>query len=303
MGTWKLFIKSIKTLFLHKKLWLFLFLIEFIIALILINPISSQFNQMFSTSLAADKILQGQGTNSIFEFMVHKAEIITVQKQILLLTGLLYLLLTIFFNAGIITSLIEKKNFQAAFFFRSAGHFFVRLFRLFLWSLPFYVIALIMYSILGEIFNLIAGESEPLIFIFSLLKLLILIILFLFIKMVFDYTKIALISENKMKIIQTNLKTWKFVLKNLGKTLRLFYLIVLLGIIISIVYLLLGSLLNISTWITIILLFILQQLFVFSRTGIKLIYFSSLINLFQNVEEPLLKAWYKDNSYVDKMVT
>jgi len=302
MGIWKIFIRSIKTLFQHKRLWVFLFLVELIIALILINPISSQFNEMFSNSLSADTILQGQGTNSIFEFMVHKAEIIAVQQKFILLAGLVYLLLTIFFNAGIITNLVEKKNFQAAFFFQSAGHFLGRLLRLFLWSLPFYLIALILYSILSKVFKLISGESEPLIFIFFMVNLLILVFLFLFIKMVFDYTKIAMITEDKRRVIITNFKTWKFVLKNKWKTLSLFYLIILLLIILSVIYLALCSLLHISTWVAIILLFILQQLFIFSRIGIKLIYFSSLIFLFQNVEEPLLKAWYKDDSYVDKMI-
>ncbi len=303
MGIWKIFIRSIKTLFQYKRLWIFLFLVQFIIALILINPISSQFNEMFSNSLSADTILQGQGTNSIFEFMVHKAEVIAVQQKIILLAGLVYLLLTIFFNAGIITNLVEKKNFQAAFFFQSAGHFFGRLLRLFIWSVPFYLIAFILYSILSKVFKLLSGESEPLIFIFFIINFLILVFLFLLIKMVFDYTKIALISEDKKKVIITNLKTWKFVLKNKWKILGLFYLIVFLLIILGLIYLSLCSLLHISTWIGIIVLFILQQLFVFSRIGIKLIYFSSLIFLFQNVEEPLLKAWYKDDSYVNKMIT
>ncbi|MFO7889674.1 MAG: hypothetical protein R6V04_04970 [bacterium] len=303
MGIWKIFIRSIKTLFQHKRLWIFLFLVELIIALILINPISSQFNEMFSNSLSADKILQGQGTNSIFEFMVHKAETIDIQKQIILFTGLLYLLITIFFNAGIISSLLEKRDFRGAFFFQSGGHFFGRLLRLFFWSVPFYLITLILYSILGKVFKLISGESEPLIFIFFIVNFLILVFLFLFIKMVFDYTKIALVSEDKRSIIKTNFKTWKFVWKNKWKSLSLFYLIVFLFIILGVIYLSLSSLLHINTWIAIILLFILQQLFIFSRTGIKLIYFSSLIYLFQNVEEPLLKAWYKDDSYVDKMIT
>jgi len=303
MRIWKIFIKSIKNLFKNKKLWVFLFLVEFIIALVLLNPLASQFNQMFSNSLSAHEILQGQGTNSIFEFLVHKAQTIAVQRQILLLAGFFYLVVTIFFNAGIISSLLEKRNFKSAFFFQSAGHFFGRLLRLFIWSWPFYLIALLLYSILGKIFKLISGESEPLIFIFFILNIIILAFVFLFIKMGFDYTKIALISEDKKSIIKTNFKTWKFVWKNKGKSLSLFYLIVFLGIMLGVIYFSLSSLLHINTWIAIILLFVLQQLFIFSRTGTRLIYFSSLIYLFQDVEEPLLKAWYKDDSYVDKMIT
>ena len=303
MGAWKIFIKSIKILFHHKRLWLFLFLVEFILALVLINPVSYQFNHMFSHSLAANEILQGKGANSIIEFLVHKAETITLQKQILLIAGFFYLGLTIFFNAGIISCLLGKKDFEGTFFFHSAARFVGPFFRLFLWSLPFYFIALILHSLLGKIFTLISGNSEPLIFILFIVNLFILAVLFLFIKMVFDYTKIALISENKRKVIPTNLSTWKFVAQNLSKALRLFYLIVFLGIILYALYLLLCSPLNIHSWITILLLLACQQLFAFSRKGIKIIYFASLIYLFQNIEEPLLRAWYKDDSFVDKMMT
>ncbi len=125
MSVWKIFIKSIKILFRNKKLWLFLFLVELILAFVILNPLSSQFNEMFSSSLSSNEILQGQGTNSIFEFMVHKAETISIQKQALLFTGLFYLLLTIFFNAGIISCLLEKKKFTGTFFFQSSGHFFI----------------------------------------------------------------------------------------------------------------------------------------------------------------------------------
>jgi hypothetical protein len=258
---------------------------------------------MFSHSLVTNEILQGQGTNSIFEFLVHKAETITLQKQIVLFTGLFYLLLTVFFNAGIISSLLGKKDFKAEFFFHSAARFFCPFLKLFFWSLPFYLMALILYSLLEKIFTLISGDSEPLIVIFFFVNLFILGFLFLFIKMVFDLSKITLISENKRKIIKTNLATWKFVSQHLLKALRLFYLIVLSGILLSIFYLFLFSLLPIHSWIAIILLFICQQLSIFTRKGIKIIYFTALIFLYQNIEEPLLKAWYKDDSYVDKMMT
>lgn len=280
-----------------------IFILHLLFASILVMPIKSQLDGMFSHSLAGEKIIQKSGgANYVFEFLIHNAEALAMEQKLLLLGGFVFLGVIIFLNGGIIGCFSERKQYDPGLFFQKAGYYFGRFFKLFLWSLLFYILIFLLFAVLAKLVKSISGDSEPLFLLLTVVNFLILFILVFFVRMVFDYSKIAIVSKDRKKIINTNLLSWRFVLSNPGRTLGLYYLIFFMGVVFFIIFITISGFFGISSWIAIILLFIWQQIFTAVRIGIRLLFFASQNLLYQSISEPLLKAWYTDDAYIEKII-
>ena len=263
---------------------LILFGVLFIFSLILLFPLKSELKDMLGYSLMGQEALEGKGANIFIEFIIHHAETVSLERSLLLGMGILYLLSTIFFNGGILGIFTKKDTqFSARLFFESAGRFFGKFFRLFLFSLVFLLLAILLYSILGGIANTIAGDGEILGGVLKIILLVKLFFLIFLINMVFDYAKIRTVLEERKDMFRTGLQAWGFVLKNLGKTLGLYYLIILEGILALIIYLIISNWIQGVTGLGILLLFIWQQIYTLTRIWIRLQFYASETLLYQNV--------------------
>ncbi len=284
MGIRRIFSTSINRINHNKRMWFILFGIQLIFAVTLIIPIRSEVNKMIGHSLIGQEVLQGSGANVFFEFLAHHSETVSIEIKLLFIIGLIYLLTSIFLNGGIIGCFIKEDNeYSATLFFGSSGKYFGRFFRLFLLSIPFLIIAFLLSKGISNFIKGISPDSEPIQVTAKVTGYIILLFLIFFINMVFDYAKIRTVFQERRSMIMTTLRSMGFVLKNLGKTLGLYYLIAAVGLAFFIIYTIAGKLIPISTGIGILLLFLWQQLYSLGRIWVRLLFLSSETRLYKNI--------------------
>lgn len=297
MNVWNTFTEGLKSVIRNKKMWFLLFGIQFAFALFLLIPLRSQWDKMLGHSLMGQEVVQGFGANVFFEFLYHFRHAVSLEMVLLFIMGIAYLTVTIFLNGGILSTFLrEDEKFSARHFFEGSGYYFGRFVRLFLFSIVFLIVVFLINKGIGLLFSKIYADSEPLWAYLQILKLLIFFVLIFLVNMVFDYAKIRTILLDRRDMFKTGLRAWAFVFRHLGKTLALYYLVALLGIIFFIVYTATGKLIHASTSIGILLLFLWQQTYAFTRIGVRLTFYSSQAILFKKLTEPYLKAWFKEDT-------
>jgi hypothetical protein len=125
----------------------------------------------------------------------------------------LYLLLTVFLSGGLAGRLVtEGEKVSLEGFCGDAGRFFWRYLRLFLLSLPFYLLGL---GLAGRLASAATGAwaktaaTEWTAILASNLSLLVSILALTIVQMIFDYAKILIAADNERRV-----------LKGLGRALR-----------------------------------------------------------------------------------
>lgn len=203
----------------------------------------------------------------------------------LLILGLLYILLHTFLAGGIL-SVFKKESprFHIKDFFKGAGTYFSRFFLLMLISwLFFWVIARFLsgglYSILQNIRQNAFSEVLP--FTIGLLFNALILLFIFFIHMIFDYARIHVVAEESRNVLWSTLRAWGFVFENLGSTLGLYYLLILISATVSFIYILLKGLIPQSAWPGVIIVFFIQQTFMFVLIGIRCWLYSSQMELYR----------------------
>jgi len=203
----------------------------------------------------------------------------------LLVFGLLYILLHTFLAGGIVHIFSQDPTeFRFNNFFHGAGKFFSYFFGFMIVSFAvFFFVLGSLTKWFGSIVEASAKNSVSEItpFILGIIFGLVSLVIFLFFHMVFDYARIKTVSEGRKNIFKSLLSSLNFVVKNLGTTLGLYYLIFAVTILLSIIYIFLHNLIpQVSLW-SVGVAFIIQQTFIFALIGIRCWLYSSQLKLFQ----------------------
>ena len=297
MSVFDIFLNGIKKTIDNLRMWLILFGVQLVFAVVLLRPLGGQLDKMLGHSLMGQDVLKGIGMQVFLEFIIDYGQSASLEVKLIWIIGLIYLVTSIFFNGGILGVFVrDEQEFSAHRFFGNAGRYFGRFLRLFLFSIVFIIAALLIHTGLGALFNSIAGDSEPLRILFLMIKTGILLFLLFFINMVFDYAKIGTVFRDRKRMCKTALQSWVFVFQNLGRTLKLYYLVALLGLLCFVMYSLVGKLFGPSTSLGILLLLIWQQMYAFCRIGVRLNFYASQTILYKKLTEPYLKAWFKEDT-------
>lgn len=198
--------------------------------------------------------------------------------------GLLYLLMWTFFSAGFI-SVYKNPGGERSFFAQSARFF------------PRFVILAILAGILYYlIFHFVMGwldsgvESltrnvidERIAFLYTLIEFAVLWALVFAVQMVFDYGKILTVVRDHRNALTAPIKGLGFVLSNLGKTVGVFVAVGLVWVAFVLVYWLVVPGAGQASWLPILLVFLLGQLYILSRIWTKCLFYGSETALYQGV--------------------
>jgi len=199
--------------------------------------------------------------------------------------GILYLLMTTLLTGGILGLFAEDRSrFSFRFFFDRAGRYFLML-------LGILLIAQVCYWLL---WNLIGNAHQGLVssirpeavteltpILVDWAGVLILMFVAFAIHMVMDYARIAVVAWDKMGLGPSLVGALGFCLRNIRKTLGLFYLTTLLAIVIALLYGLMVKLGGGATTSQLIFLFIAQQLFIIGSIWIRMVYLGSQLAFYR----------------------
>jgi len=135
-----------------------------------------------------------------------------------------------------------------------------------------WIASLVFFFLVNLFISLFAGResSERLLFYTLWLRLGIAIFVFFLVRMILDYTRIKIAFEDSPKVFRSLLEMIKYVLKKLGKTLGLYYLLLLTGIVFFAVFWALRSAIPQNSFTTIIIAFLVGQVFIASHGWLRI---------------------------------
>lgn len=290
-----------------------LLVINFAFSLILAVPMYHSLKDSFGSSLAGDRMAEGfdflwweeyrdeaQGLEQTFTpSIIGKGAILNnleglIQLRVfdlppvILVFGLLYIILHTFLAGGIL-SLLKKADhkFSLRKFFKGAGSHFFRFFLLMLLSWVFFLI--ISKSVKGGLDSLLTGMrengfSEVAPFYWGLVFSAVILFLFLFIQMVFDYARIKVVLDDSGNVLASSVGAFGFVFRHLGSTLGLFYLLFIAQIAFTMIYILVQGIIPQASFAGVVLGFFVQQVFIFGLIGIRCWLYSSEMELYRYIK-------------------
>jgi hypothetical protein len=302
--------KGFKTTGKATRMIIFLLVINLAFSMILAVPMYHSLKDSFGNSLAGDRMSEGfdylwweeyrdeaQGLEQTFTpSIIGKGAILNnleglIQLRVfdlppvILIFGLLYIILHTFLAGGIL-SLFKKRDtkFSLRDFFQGAGSFFFRFFLLMLFSWVFFLI--IGQVVKGSSDSILSGMretafSEVTPFYCGLVFSAVVFFLFLFIQMVFDYGRIKIVLEDSPNVLTSAAGAFGFVFRHLGSTLGLFYLLFLMQIVFTLIYILIQGVIPPSSFLGVALAFLFQQIFIFGLIWIRCWLYSSQMELYR----------------------
>jgi len=287
----KIYYQGIKEATFQPKIIFVLWFINFIFGFIFFYLFFEAFSRAIGQSAVGEELLRKFEFNFLFEFLAYHAESIATIFSAAGVLILIELLVSTFLFGGILFTLTyqikssdlanNKKSF-AQLFFQGAGKFFGRFFRLLIYSFLLWISALIVFLLLNLFIGIFTGEAknEQLFFYSLWLRLAIGLFIFFLVKMILDYTRIKIVTEDSRYVLRSLFKTVKFVFQKLGKALALYYLLVLTGIILFTIYFALKFFLPSNSLITILVVFLVGQLFIASLAWLKIAFQKAQITFY-----------------------
>jgi hypothetical protein len=278
MGNLKIFGKGFHTTNKKARMLIYLWVINFLFSLVIITPVYFLISRDYSRSLMGDRLLQGIDMLWLGDIFYKYQDILPALKGWMLFPAILFLALYVFLNGGIIGRVVaEDEKANLSNFFGDCGKYFFRFLRVFLISAVGYIILFgVIFKLLSALFNLWTrnASTEWILIIASNLQFLIQILLFSIVRMFFDYVKVSLVAENSRKTLKATIANFGFIGKKFFKVWVLYLLVGIISILLGILFLGVSNILP-KAGALLIVLFIWQQVYIFSKMWGKTLFFST----------------------------
>ncbi|MCB9258241.1 MAG: hypothetical protein H6612_02725 [Ignavibacteriales bacterium] len=274
-----------KVAFRNSKVVFVIYFLTLIFGLLFVLPFKSLLSSAVGNSMSVYSLIENFDYLIYSDFLTQHKDIANLMFKVFFWLGLFYLFFTIFINGGILSILNNKKSFTLADFFNGCGKYSFRFFRLFLVVIIIHIIiTAVIYSSLGiliEQYEDIVKSEITLVIIAGtgvFIHLLFLVIIFL----ITDYTKIIIVKNDSSKVLRSFWKSVKFVFSHLLSTYSLYIFLLIIPLIVLAGYLYLENLFGMISPETIMLFFIIQQMYIWFRIFTKVWIISSEFNMYSN---------------------
>ena len=292
MVIWSSFTKGIKKVWENKILALILFLFKVFFAFCLLIPAYYMFARTFSLSPLANNFLKGYDFSLLVDFFTYWNKSIGLYRVLFLFIILISILGYIFLSGGLWGALFQnlregKQRFKGEKFFGDCGKYFWSFFKIFIFICVIYILAFILGMLIFSLIQAIAGKELSVTghVLVLITGLVIFAILFMWADMWGDYLRIYRVTSEEKKLRVILKPSLRFIFRNFGKTILLYYLLslILLGTLIA--YLGLSKILHFipADKLLILSLFLVQQAYSLFRSFYRLVYYSSQLVLFDKL--------------------
>ena len=283
MGNFKIIGKGVSAVRRNSRMTLWLWLIDFLFGIIVAAPVYFFVNKDFGHSPAGEG-LRGMSFTWLGDSIYKYQELLPALAGWVLVPALFFILVSIFLNGGIIGRLAAGEKTTLQGFFADCGKYFGRFFRVFLLSLPVYILVfgglLKLVSAPFKLWAKNAGGEMPVI-IASNLRFLVTILILSIVQMYFDYVKIHLAAREGRKVLAAAAAALSFVGRKFFKAWGLYLLVGLLFIAATAVFIVLTNVLAGTGVVALVLGFILAQAYILARIFAKVLFFASELDLYR----------------------
>lgn len=290
MGNFKILGKAVILSIKKRRLAVRLWAVNILFSIFAVGPLFFLMMKHMSHSFSADQTLQKLDIFWLGDFIYRYMNIAPVVFTSALLAAALYILLMIFLNGGVIGCLNRPEaKTTLADFFHDGGLYFWRYLRLFLLSIPVYIVFLaIFFPLLKsflQIFSRRAPNEWPALIV-SNLRFLALLLLLTIVAVFFDYVKIGLATGGSKKVLRETWLTVKFFKRRFFKAWGLYLLAGLVFVALTLFYLEVARVLPKNRPLLVLLVFIWQQLYILARQWSKVLFFATELEFMEKYQTP-----------------
>ncbi|MFZ2054193.1 MAG: hypothetical protein WAU81_08340 [Candidatus Aminicenantales bacterium] len=215
------------------------------------------------------------------EMLTHNAVPVGMMIKVIVLLAFLYYWVSVFLTGGILHVLVSagepaeegpQKRRLAPEFFQGVGRYLGRFFRLEVYSLLLWLGFLIFQWVLWLVAGPLTadGSNEKMIYYVFWAWVGLSLALIFFIHMILDYSRIIIVRADTGRVWRSLWGAAGFVFKRLFGTLALYYILLITGVVIFLVYWGIHSRISTGSPATIWLAFLIGQVFIISRGWLKI---------------------------------
>jgi len=276
-----------------------LYLINLLVAVIAAAPVAEIMQHYWGPSLVSTSLRKGLNFAAIYELLLYNAAAIRPIVLLWLILFMAYEVLSIFLDGGIISALKsgESRGVSQKLFGEGAAYFW-RFMRLFLISLLAYSITALLSALVDSILARLMASStlHAEILLILLIRITVAVLFFAFTRMVMDYSKVITVVENSRTMRHSVWKGLKFSVSHFSKTYGMFLSLSFIFVITVALQSAVNYSINETTASLVAMLFVVEQLFLFTRVGERVWFYGSELSLYQAIrqlaqeEAPLMTA-------------
>jgi hypothetical protein len=285
MNVFRAFSSGIKRATKEVRMSLLLYLLNLLAAVGLAFAFRSVVSTGLDSSMSISELLGNLNFTVWQDFMVKNGEALSSVFNQIVWLALLYMAVNSFLAGGILSVLREKDaKFSLGSFFSGCGNFFFRFFRLFLiFGILLVLIAFVLMALLGVFYSAVTAKalSEVTAIVWWIVVAVVFLFVVMLVIMVEDYAKIIVATSDVRSMLRTAWRSAGFVFRHFFRTVGLQLLMLLIPIVLFAIYLWLDLSIGMASAATILLMFILQQLFILSRVWARVFFFSGELALYE----------------------
>ena len=269
----------------NKRLVLVFYLANLFFGLILMLPFRAAVSKFIGFSFMSEKLGQRFDMDFLFEFIKYGNISPSTIAGMMMITAAAYWLFMLFLSGGAFSIFANDEKYMPNLFWGSAAKYFGRFIRLALWSLPVFAILFCLQFLWTAIERLFFG-SDPYQYISywgNWLKVGLRYISIILFGLVLDYARVYTVQFNEHVMRKALWQGIKFIFSNLLQTFSLALLLFIIGAIAVAIYYPIANILSAPYAFILILLFLLQQLYIFFRMMLRLTLYSSQLKLYRTL--------------------
>ncbi|GAB3801276.1 hypothetical protein GCM10028819_28180 [Spirosoma humi] len=278
-----------QTLRSFRLLWL-IYGITLVLGLLVALPFYNTLKVEDQNSLAFMNLLEGFDYTIYSDFMHRSGRTLSPLISVGRWLGSLYVFLSVFFAGGILLRFSQPaSSFSSGVFWQGCAQTIGRFLRLFGVTLLFVVVGGGLWLVIGSLVSVMVNDTfteRGLFWIgtgfFALFALT--ATLFLCIG---DYAKVLMLQEDERNAFRAFGQAGRLVLRNLAQTFGLYWLTILIGSGLFGIYFLLDELILMNGWLTILIMFVIQQLLIFARVSLKVWWLGTAYTSYQMLPKPI----------------
>jgi hypothetical protein len=249
-----------------------------------VNHLDSQMNGAFIKTLGG-----------FFYDFFFRWEINGASTSLLFLLSLLYVCINTFLSGAFIAVYSKEYPFSFTEFLTEGARYFGKFFRITLVALLVYFV---FFNILVDWLNnsiarwTQAEASEAVPYTYYMIRNVVVLFIFSFLSMIFDYTRIRMVVDDRTSSLAASAAGTKFAVKNARSTYGLYLLLCLTGFVLIALYAIIEKAVPQDSYWPLLFLFVLQQCYMLARFWLKAGFYACQTRLYQAVsfDQHLKKA-------------
>lgn len=267
----------------HKRMVLVFYLANLFFGLMLMLPFRAMLSHYLGDSAMGAKLAGPLDMDFLVEFLFNQENVVATQMSLLMIIPVLYWLFGLFLSGGALSVFASQDRYTPSQFWSGAATFFGKFVRLALYSVPVLaVLFCVQYLELG-VQRLIWGKGayQNIAYWGGWTRIGLTALCMILFGAIFDYARIHAVLNDEAKMRVSIWQGVKFTFGNFISTFGLAFTMFLAGALLLALYNPLVDNFSAANGLIILLLFLVQQAYMFGRMALKLTLFASEIHLYQ----------------------